>query len=74
MDKPHEQPLPEDQYLSYQEASRLLSVRTGTLYSWVSRKVIPYTRVGPRVVRFRRSDLEAWLNGRSVKPAETGGR
>jgi excisionase family DNA binding protein len=57
-------------FLSYAEASHLLGVKTGTLYSWVSRRMIPFVRLSPRVVRFRRTDLEEWLSSKSVQPEQ----
>ena len=57
-------------FLSYAEASSLLAVKTGTLYSWVSRRMIPFVRLSPRVVRFRRTDLEEWLSSKSVQPEQ----
>jgi excisionase family DNA binding protein len=54
--------------LTYAEASAFLNVKVNTLYAWVSRGVIPYVRVGPRVVRFRRDDLDSWLERRRFAP------
>ena len=54
--------------LNYAETSQLLGVKTNTLYAWVSRRVIPFVRLSPRVVRFRPEDLEAWVNERNVLP------
>lgn len=58
-------------YLTYAELEQHIGVKTGTLYSWVSRRVIPFVRVGPRVVRFRRTEIDAWLEEHSVRPDET---
>ena len=55
-------------YLTYSEASILLGVKKGTLYCWVSRREIPFVRIGRRTVRFRRTDLDEWLRSRSVVP------
>jgi excisionase family DNA binding protein len=60
-------------FLKYSEASSLLGVKKGTLYSWVSRGLIPFVRLSPRVIRFRRTDLEAWLGERSHTPSGEGG-
>ena len=56
-------------YLNYGEASALLGVKTGTLYAWVSRRVIPFVRLSPRVVRFQREAIEKWIAERTVQPA-----
>lgn len=57
--------MPQD-YLDYQETSQLLKVPVGTLYSWVSQRKIPHVRITERTIRFRREDLEQWLDERRV--------
>ncbi len=52
--------------MSYDDAAKYLRMQKGTLYCMVSRRRIPHVRLGPRLVRFRRADLEAWLEARSV--------
>ncbi len=59
---------PRAAYLNYSQAAELLGVRTGTLYAWVSRRVIPFVRLSPRVVRFDREAIEKWLSERAVQP------
>lgn len=48
-------------YMTYAEASEYLNLKVGTLYCLVSRKQIPHLRLGGRLVRFKRADLDAWL-------------
>ena len=57
----------EDPVLTYAEASVFLNIDIGTLYSLVSQKRIPHSRLGPRFVRFRKSALEEWLNEKNVE-------
>ncbi len=47
---------------TYDEAATYLSIPKGTLYWLVSENRIPHYRLGARTVRFRRSDLDAWLS------------
>ena len=54
--------------MNYDELSTLLKVKKGTLYHWVYRKKIPFIRLSERVVRFRLSEITAWLNDRSINP------
>ncbi|MGQ0506798.1 MAG: helix-turn-helix transcriptional regulator [Myxococcaceae bacterium] len=56
--------------LSYPEAARVLGLALGTLYAMVHQRRIPHVRLGPRLVRFRRNELDAWLAGRSVPERE----
>ena len=51
--------------LNEQEAAQLLDIAPGTLSVWrsVGRYNLPFLKVG-RSVRYRRSDLLAWLDAR----------
>lgn len=52
------------------QAAAYLGCTSKTLRAWVGQRRVPFIRVG-RLVRFRRSDLDAWLEARLV-PVETG--
>lgn len=56
----------EDQLLNYSQVAELTSLRLGTLYALVHARRIPCVRFGPRLVRFRRSEIIEWLASRSV--------
>lgn len=47
--------------LDINEVSALTGVSVGTLYHWVSQKRVPFVRLSARCLRFRRSDLDAWI-------------
>ncbi|MBI2376599.1 MAG: helix-turn-helix domain-containing protein [Deltaproteobacteria bacterium] len=49
------------QLLTYRRLSELTGIPIGTLKSWVHHGRIPHVRLGPRCVRFRAEDIEAWL-------------
>jgi excisionase family DNA binding protein len=53
-------------YLTAIDVARMLGVREQTLALWRStgRHSLPFVRVGGRV-RYRRSDVDAWLTSRS---------
>jgi len=53
--------------LNDSEAANFLKLAPGTLPVWrcTKRYKIPYIKVG-RLVRYRRSDLEAWLESRTL--------
>lgn len=57
-----------DELLTYRDVAALLGVRLGTIYSMVSRRQIPFVRVGRRLVRFSKRRVEQWLQGRAVEP------
>jgi excisionase family DNA binding protein len=60
----------EVRYLTYSELSELYNIPIGTLHSWVHTRRIPHVRLGPRMVRFDRSAVEAFLRDRVVDPAD----
>jgi len=49
------------------EAAVFLGCTPGTLRVWVSKRRVPFVRVG-RLVRFRRKDLEEFLEQNRVLP------
>ena len=59
--------------LDYRTAARLINVTLGTLYSMVARGEIPFVRLGRRLVRFPRPQLEAWIESNTVTPAPKSG-
>ena len=46
--------------VSVKVAAHFLGVSTSLVYAWVERKQIPHYRLG-RAVRFKLSELDAWL-------------
>lgn len=57
-------PLPEP-WLTVKEAAEVLRVAPKTLYRWLETKChgeVPHHRIGSRTLRFRRSELEAWIS------------
>jgi excisionase family DNA binding protein len=59
----------EDKLLNTQEAAELLGFSRYFIKDHTSRKEprIPFVRVGARCVRFRRSDLRAWVAALAAK-------
>jgi excisionase family DNA binding protein len=53
-----------DHLLTPAEAANILRVKLNTLYTWSYRRQIPLLKVG-KLLRFRRGDLESWLNAQS---------
>jgi excisionase family DNA binding protein len=50
-----------------EEASEALGIELATVDTWVSRKKIPFVKVGG-ALRFRPSALQAWLRAREYSP------
>ena len=57
---------PSAEMLSYAEAATFLGLCVGTLYSMVHCQRIPHVRLGPRLVRFSKTDLGSWLATNAV--------
>jgi len=51
----------------YELAEEVTGLGRGTLYSMVSRRVIPHFRLGPRLVKFSREHLETWMSANLVR-------
>ena len=60
----------DEELITRQEAAALLRVRSGTLAIWaMTRKHLPYVKLGHKTIRYRKSDVEALIE-RSTLPAE----
>lgn len=57
--------------IDYTAAAEILGVGVGTLRSMVHRKQVPHIRMGPKLVRFDRDELEQWLHAHSVPANES---
>lgn len=63
--------------LNIDQAARFLGLKKGTVYNMISRKAIPYHKVGRRVL-FRQTELEDWFERTFIPcvswPCGTGGK
>lgn len=55
--------VPSDGTMSAQEVANFLSIHVNTVRKLYRQDNLPYIRIG-RVIRFRRADVEAWLNAK----------
>jgi len=51
----------EQEFLTAKEVSRLLKIHPSTPYKWIKRNALPFFRVGEKCVRFRRADVESFI-------------
>lgn len=58
--------------LTRDQAADYLSMKPQTLANWActGRESIPLIKMGSRMVRYRKSDLDAWLAARTVGTVE----
>ena len=52
-------------FMSTDEASHYLGIKTSTLYSMVEGKEIPHYRIG-RLIKFTKTELDSWVQQRRV--------
>ncbi|MGB9628015.1 MAG: helix-turn-helix domain-containing protein [Thermodesulfobacteriota bacterium] len=51
-----------EKFLTVLDVASILSVKQSTVYQWAKSGEITHYRLG-RIVRFKRKDLEAWIEG-----------
>lgn len=44
-----------------------LDVSPKTIYGWIYRKLIPFQKIGPRLIRFDLQEVEQWIASQSAK-------
>lgn len=52
--------------LTIQEVAELTGFSVGTLYHWASQRRIPVVRFSSRCIRFRKADIDLWLEQQLV--------
>jgi PTS system nitrogen regulatory IIA component len=63
----------EERLMSIKEVAEYLQVDMSTLYLWSQRGQIPAMKVG-KMWRFRRSEIDAWLDEHRKPPAKETSR
>ena len=53
--------------MTYKEAALYMGVKVSRLRSWVRARRIPFIRYGYRTHRFRRTDLDKFMDENTVK-------
>lgn len=56
-----------DEWLSTRKAAKLIGITDHTLYRYVDQGKLPAFRIG-RVIRYRRSDVEAFITRSRIHP------
>jgi excisionase family DNA binding protein len=57
--------------LKVNEVAEMIGVSPKTVYGWVYQRAIPFVKPSRTTLRFRRNDIEAWLDERSVAPTHS---
>lgn len=58
----------EKEILTIQEVIDLTGLSKGTIYVLKYKKEIPFFKFGPRLLRFRRSEILSWMEKRQYRP------
>ena len=63
--------IPQETLMDIKQVAAYLQINEATAYNWSQRGKLPGIKIG-RIWRFRREDIEAWLdqNMRGPKPGE----
>lgn len=51
-----------DNYIGIEEAAEYLGVKASTVRSWIKKKNMPFHRVGGKLLKFKRSEIDEWVN------------
>ncbi len=62
----------DDRLLKVDELAEMLGVSPKTVYGWVYQRAIPFVKPSRSTLRFRRGEIEAWLDQRSIAPMAVG--
>jgi excisionase family DNA binding protein len=54
--------MPVDSLLSLKQAAEYLGVSPNTVRNYIAREGLKYKRVGPKLIKFRRADLDAFTD------------
>ena len=57
-----EQSIQGKEFLTIQDLSLHLGIKTSTLYAMVEERAIPHYRVG-KLIRFKKSEIDLWMEG-----------
>lgn len=62
-----------DEMMDYAQLCAEYKLRPGTAHWLVHKRKIPFVRLGKRLVRFRRAQIETWIREREVTAADVAG-
>ncbi len=51
-----------DNYIGIEEAAEYLGVKTSTIRSWIKKKNMPFHRIGGKLLKFKRSEIDEWVD------------
>lgn len=58
-----------EKLLTVAQVAEILNVKESTLYKWTHNRKIHFVKLSGRILRFRQSDLERWIESKQSAPA-----
>lgn len=59
-----------EQLLTPEELAKLLKINKRTVYYWIEKRLINYIRINHKVVRFRHTDIEEFIQKHTVRASD----
>ncbi len=57
----------EDNYINIDEVAAYLGVKPSTIRSWIKNKNMPYHRIGGKLLKFKRSEIDEWIKSKECE-------
>ena len=54
-----------ENYISIEEAAEYLGVKPSTIRTWIKSKNMPAHKIGGKLWKFKRSEIDAWVDGKN---------
>jgi len=54
--------------VSAKQLAELYGISVKTIFGWTYRKMIPFKRIGPRIIRFDLDEIERWASQNTENP------
>lgn len=64
---------PVSKLMNVYQAAEYLGCSPQVIWLWKAQGNIPFTRVGARLIRFNKDDLDAWIEKRTTRPGRGEG-
>lgn len=56
-----------ENYISIEEAAEYLGVKPSTIRTWIKTKEMPAHKIGGKLWKFKRSEIDAWVDSEKGK-------
>ena len=60
-----------DNYINIEEAANYLGVKASTIRSWIKKKSMPHHRVGGKLLKFKKSEIDLWIDSDKCNKEQT---